>query len=109
MDQYKNLIHWLSNIRSQLTWIIILLLVLLIISVNVKDGSTSDFYKDGEFEATLTHTDWDLFEVNLSIIPNLNWISTIACVEILVMDDVIIETYKSRNRNKVIGGFFLYS
>ena len=67
-----------------------------------------DLYKDGEFEATLTYVSgvWNLYKVNLSTIPDLNWISTIACVELLLMDDVIIEVYKSSSMNRVVGGFF---
>ena len=47
---------------------------------------------------------FELYKVDLSTLPNLNWIKTIACVEILVMDDVIIETYLKNGR--LVGGFF---
>jgi hypothetical protein len=67
-------------------------------------GKSADVQKGNEFEATVTFKSFGVYKVDLSPIPNLHWITTPACVEILILDDVVIEPYLSNG--KVVGGFF---
>ena len=77
---------------------------LLIFIFNINTANSNNFTKGNEFEATISYEEYDLFRVNLSTISGLNWIKTIACVEILIMDDVIIQPWYLDG--KVAGGFF---
>lgn len=77
---------------------------LYIFFININISYSNNFSKGNEFDATISYESYDLFRVNLSMVSGLNWIKTIACIEILVMDDVIIQPWYLDG--KISGGFF---
>jgi len=79
-----------------------LIIAVLIASVGV--SWSADFQRGDEFEATITYNEMGLYQVHLSNMPGLKWIETMGCIELLILDDVLIEVVTSNG--KAVGGFF---
>ena len=77
----------------------------LIFSMSGSVNADGHFRKVGEYEGTISYREYTLYEVHLSDMPELKWIKTIACVEILVYDEVQIDVWGDTN-GETVGGFF---
>ncbi len=84
---------------------IFFIISLIIYFVSVLNVSYASNFQRGEtFDATISYDGFDKYRVDLSLVPGLNWIKTIACIEIIIFEDVLIEPWYSGN--EIAGGFF---
>jgi len=67
--------------RSQLTW-----------------SWSNDVQASGEFTATVALDQQDLYQVHMSPVSNLHWISTSDCSLELLFDDVRVEIYEKNGQ-----------
>lgn len=59
---------------------------------------SSDVQAEGKFNATLAYERDNLYQVHLSPVSNLHWVTTENCAEQLIFDDVLVEIYEKNGQ-----------
>jgi hypothetical protein len=94
----------MKKLKAFRSLLIIKFIFFLILITPFLTSANDEFQRESEFEATITYKSFGLYKIDISLYQNIKWIETIACVEILIFDDVIIEPWSKNGR--IVGGFF---
>ena len=59
---------------------------------------SSDVQASGSFTATIAYENQNIYQVHMSPVSNLHWITTESCDLELLFDDVIVEIYEKNGQ-----------
>jgi hypothetical protein len=76
----------------------LLLIFLAMVPYQLASAWSSDVQASGSFKATVAYETQNTYQVHMSPVSNLHWITTEACDLELLFDDVVVEIYEKNGQ-----------